>query len=234
VVRAREPALKLVGDKALLEWLAELWFVYHDLYLDLTEDEEDERDGTSRPAPFNYARLWHDLVGEEDLDRLGIEGPHDPFAPLRREFQRFVHGHKTVGMWQSFAGHDDQDRARGVIALELRPDQYLLGEGRCQLSSFIPAPLLPERVALDLALVQIVERTRSYTGGELSPASKAEAQATVGPLARSPLLTLPALSDDDFYEILLSWMGPNPPEEERQRAWMFAHVERHENEPDLW
>jgi hypothetical protein len=56
--------------------------------------------------------------------------------------------------------------------------------------------------------------------------------ALVGDLPRSPLLQLPALSDDDFYNVLLSWLGPDAAEDAREEAWMFAHVERHER--DQW
>jgi hypothetical protein len=239
-VRAREPALKQVGGQALLEWLAELWFVYHDLWPALAGDDEHDEwsllDGERRSSWFSYAHIWKQLDPSSDLDRLGIDGPYDPFAPLRREFQRFVHGHKLIAMWKSYAGKDEKGTARGVIRLDLGDGRCLIGEGRCRLRDFLPAPLLAETIAVDLALVQIVERTRDYVAGRLTPLDDDGARDRVGDLPDSPLLQLPALSDDDFYEILTAWMGPNASERQRQDAWTFASVERHQDDEnrDRW
>lgn len=234
LVRAREPALKQVGDQALLEWLAELWFVYHDLWPALHADDEDRGllDSEPRPSWFNYARIWQQLDPSHDLDRHGIDGPYDPFGPFRREFQRFVHGRKVAGMWKSYAGEDQHGTARGVIRLDLDDKRCLVGEGRCQLRQFIRAPLLAETVALDLALMDIVKRTRDYAAGRFAPLDDATARRRIGDLPYSPVLQLPALSDDDFYEITLSWLGPNASESQREKAWMFAHVDRYEDEED--
>jgi hypothetical protein len=236
LVRAREPALKQIGDQALLEWLAELWFVYHDLWPVVAGgDDDDDRDlfdERRRSSWFSYARIWQQLDPSGDLDRHRIAGPYDPFGAFRHEFQRFVHGHKAVGMWRSYAGEDDQGIARGVIRLDLDGHGCLLGEGRCRLQHFIPAPLLAQTIALDLALVEIVEQTRDYTAGRRAPIDDAAAGERIGDLPLSPLLQLPALSDDDFYEIALSWLGPNASEAQRQDAWMFAHVDRHQDDED--
>jgi Protein of unknown function (DUF2726) len=236
LVRAREPALKQVGDQALLEWLAELWFVYHDLWPTLRSAGDDEHgellDGEPRLSWFNYARIWQQLDPSSDLDRHGIDGPYDPFGPFRREFQRFVHGRKVVGMWKSYAREDERGNARGVIRLDLDDERCLIGEGRCQLRQFIRAPLLAETIALDLALVEIVERIRDYAAGRLAPLDDAVARHRIGDLAYSSALQLPALSDEDFYEIMLSWLGPDASESQRRNAWMFAYVDRHEDDED--
>jgi hypothetical protein len=238
LVRAREPALKQIGDRALLEWLAELWFVYHDLYAALSSADEDrdpfdDEDGRLL-GRFSYARIWQHLYGGGDVDRLGLDGPYDPFAVLRREFQRFVHGRKVVGMWEAYVGEDPRGTAHGAILLDLGEGRYLVGEGRCQLRHFISAPLLAQTIALDLALVQMVERARAFAAGRLAPIQEAAARDRARELQRSPLLHLPALSDDDFYEVLLSWLGPDPSERQRQEVWMFAHVERHDDDRDHW
>jgi hypothetical protein len=238
LVRARAPSLKRVGDQALLEWLAELWFVYHSVYCGSStrggDRDECEDDDSGRPGRFSYARVWQELDDGGDLDRFGIDGPYDPFAALRREFQRFVHGRKVVGVWEAFAGEDEGGVACGVIVLGLGQGRCLVAQGRCSLRHFIPAPLLAETVALDLALVEMVELTRDYTMGRVEALEPSLAQAATRGLRRSPLLHLPALSDQDFYEILLSWLGPEPSEERRQEAWLFAHLERHQDDPEGW
>lgn len=80
----------------------------------------------------------------------------------------------------------------------------------------------------------MVELTRDYTMGRVEALEPSAAQAATRGLRRSPLLHLPALSDQDFYEILLSWLGPEPSEERRQKAWLFAHLERHQDDPEGW
>jgi hypothetical protein len=237
LVRARAPALQRVGDKALLEWLAELWFVYHDLYLgpaDEDDDSEDDERKRRRPRFFNYASIWQDMFGGTDTERYGIDGPFDPFASLRREFMRFVYAYKRIAMYEAFVGQDDRGRTQGVVLLDLRGDGYLAGRGRCRLQNFIPSPLLPETIAQDLALVEIVEQIRAFEAGELHPITKEDAKRVTVGLRQLQLLYLPAMSDDDMYQVMLSWLGPDASEHVRRKAWRHAHIKRHEPDEDDW
>jgi hypothetical protein len=237
VLRAVDHSLKRLGERPLLEWLIELWFVYHD-HLDRERREKELKrlaevpdDWTPETLTAGQARWMTEFSTESRMDysQLFIARPDsaqptliDPFADARERVEmwaaeRLAH---PEGYWsRSVQG---SGWVRGSVVLPVSEDKVLIGEAEVYDAGplFIPDGLLPVRVAQDLATLQVSAFINLYERGRIPATSVDDARRRTEGL-RTGRLNYVGLSPELRLQALLRVarrMGLEPTLEDQNEA----------------
>jgi very-short-patch-repair endonuclease len=188
VLRAVDHSLKRLGERPLLEWLIELWFVYHD-HVDRERRENDLKrlaevpdDWTPETLTDGQARWMTEFSWESPMDytQLFIARPDsaqptliDPFADAREHVELWAAERWThpEGYWSRPVLRGGW--VRGAVVLPVSEDAVLIGEAEVYDAGrlFIPDALLSVRIAQDLATLQISDFLDLYQRGRIQATS---------------------------------------------------------------
>jgi hypothetical protein len=197
LLRIEEASLKRIGGAPLVEWLADLYFVYHDLWLparagwdegegfNADDWDDDLYVEVKRHDEFTYTDF---MTGRPSsgVPEHSRPGPLDPFHEARRaltlrDAQTFG---ATVPSWfngalgiNSFTETDPQGRAVGHVAVPV-DGGVVIGTGRCWNpgSMFCGDPNLGSWIAVDLAGQQAADFLDLYDRGRLVPIAWEQAE----------------------------------------------------------
>lgn len=226
LLRVEETSLKPIGGTPLVEWLAELFFVYRDVWLPARAgwDEcegfnPDDWDATlyeevRRHDSFSYSAFMG-TRRDGGVPEYSIPAPFDPFREARHALAiRYI---QMVGIampsWfnaamaiNSFTDTDPQGRAVGYVAVPV-PDGVVIGTGRCWNpgSMFTGDPNLGSWVAVDLAGQQVAEFLDLYDRGRLPATSWEDAERHLLGLRESIFMTA-VLDQQDHREVSYSYL----------------------------
>jgi hypothetical protein len=210
LLRIEDESLKRIGGTPLVEWLAELFFVYHDLWLPAragwNEDEgfdpDDWDDDLYREVRSSEEFTYVDFMAARcrpGVPEISLPAPFDPFYRARRALAIRTAGTSSVeapswfdavlGM-ASFEGIDAHGRAVGHVAVPVDKG-VVIGTGRCWNPSamFCGDPNLGSWIAVDLAGQQAADFLDLYDRGRLTPTPWEEAERCLSGLDRSIFMT---------------------------------------------
>lgn len=235
ILRIEDTALKRIGDTSMIEWLAGLWFVYHDLWLP-ARAEWDEAEGydpadwdddllaeVRRHEDFSYTEFMSSQKGV-GIPEFQTPGPFDPFAEARHAVT--LHGFSidlpaTTPSWYrrfmpaaAFHEKDPHGREVGYVAVPVGASGLIVGKGRCWNPGFMFTgdASLGIRVATDIALQQAADFLQLYERGGYPLVTWAEAERRLATLNES-LLTIATLDQGDHRDLtfrMLRKMGMPP------------------------
>jgi hypothetical protein len=222
LLRIEASTLKRVGDTPVVEWLADLFFVYHDLWLPARagweeeegydpDDWDDDLYAEAREHDrFDYRRFGA-IVEGRGVPEFSSFAPHDPFHEARHAvtLRAMADWSTEYPAWwgmampvQTFIEKDQVGRDVGHVVLPVGPEGVIVGTGRCWNPGFmfIADHMLGEEVAIDLALQQLAEFVELNDRGRLIPMPWPEAEQRLSHLERGAA-SLATLSQQDHREI---------------------------------
>lgn len=238
ILRLEDGSLRRVGNTQVVEWLSDLWFVYHDLWLaaragwdesegyDPDDWDDDLYAAVKRRDEFRYT----DFMASADPDAEGVPefagfAPYDPFSAARRSVT--IRGfeadldHDSVPEWYgwpapaaAFYETDLQGREVGHVAVPVGRTGVVMGSGRCWSPGvmFTGDPNLGIRVATDLAVQQAADFLDLYDRGKYEPVSWDEAGRQLAGKERS-FVPIARLDQHDHREMAYR----------RLRKWGMPH-----------
>jgi hypothetical protein len=221
LLRIEAASLKRVGGTPLVEWLAELFFVYHDLWLPARagwdEDEgfnpDDWDDDLYREVrsqdEFSYIDFMAARRGSGVPEHSG-RGPFDLFHDARRALAiRDAQTYVSVPSWfntalgvNSYVETDPQGRAVGHVAVAVDESGVVIGTGRCWNpgAMFCGDPNLGTWIAVDLAGRQAADFLELYDRGKMPPLPWDQAERRLSGLDVGLFMTA-VLDQHDYREI---------------------------------
>lgn len=220
LIRAVDNSLRRVGQRPLLEWLVELWFIYHDV-LDRERREANARrlaevpDGWTADSLTDERVAWMTAFSDEtrmdyaalfkQLSAAGEPAPQDPFAWARERIELHSLEHLVIpeGRWALPQGGRGWARGRLLVPVK---EGVLVGEGECFDAGhlFIPDGLLSVRIAQDLATQQAAEMLDLYERGRITAIDRARAMR----------------GSEGMHDGLLNWVHATP----EQQALALARL----------
>lgn len=205
LLRLEDSHLKRVGQTPVVEWLVDLYFVYHDQWLparagweeaegynpDDWDDDlyEDVRHGGDE---FSYRKFRSGQRESDGPPEFRAFAPLDPFQDARydvtlRALSRVL-DLPTAPWWGSaplagFLERDPQGRQVAHVGLAVA-EGVVLGSARCwdPGPQFIPRALIGVEVAADLALQQLSDFLALYDRGRLIPIAWADVESQLAHL----------------------------------------------------
>jgi hypothetical protein len=222
LLRIEDASLRRVGETPLVEWLADLFFVYHELWLPARAGW-DEGEGYNpddwdddlyrevrRHDEFSYIEFMATTRGS-GVPEHSWSAPFDPFHEARRTLG--LRGADTFGVtapsWfkaalgiNSFIETGPQGRAVGHVAVPIGGAGVVIGTGRCWNpgSMFSGDPNLGLWIAVDLAGQQAADFLELYDRGRLVPTPWNEAERRLAGLETGLFVTA-VLDQHDHREI---------------------------------
>ena len=203
LLRVEAGSLKRIGGTPLVEWLAGLYFVYHDLWRPARagwdEDEgfnpddwdDDLYREVRRESSFSYTSFMAARRGS-GVPEFSRPAPFDPFHDARRTLA--LRDAQTFGIsvppWfngalgiNSFIETDPQGRAVGHVAVPVA-EGVVIGTGHCWNpgSMFCGDPNLGSWIAVDLAGQQAADFLDLYDCGHPAAVRWAEAERRLSAL----------------------------------------------------
>ncbi len=233
LLRLEAGSFKRVGGTPLVEWISELFFVYHDLWRparagwdeDEGYDPNDWDDDLYREVrggdDFSYTWFMSARIGS-GVPEHSQGAPFDPFHDARRALA--LRDARTLGIaapaWfdrglglGAFTETDAQGRAVGHVAVPVE-DGVVIGTGRSWNPGFVFCgdPNLGQWIAVDLAGQQAAEFLDLYDRGRLLPTPWGDAERQLGGLDVGLFMTA-VLDQGDHREISY----------QRLRGWGMDH-----------
>jgi hypothetical protein len=222
LLRVEEASLKRIGTTSVMEWLADLWFVYHDLWLparcgwDEAEDydpddwDDDLYAEVREHDHFDYTKFMSG-VEARGIPEFSSFSPYDPFWDARHTLtvRGFDGRHLDTPAWwrwslpfEAFRESDPYGRDVGHVAVPVGPEGVVIGTGRCWNPSwmFLGNPLIGSQIAVDLAVQQAAEFLELYDRGKVPAVSWEEAGRELAHLKHG-LLQIARLSQHDHREM---------------------------------
>lgn len=206
LLRIEDASLRRIGGTPVVEWLADLFFVYHQLWLparhgwDEAEgfdpaDWDDDLHSQIRGDDFSYVEFLS-ARPDRGVPERAMPGPFDPFHDARRVLTLRTASNFNVAVpsWFDSAlgvmartARDPQGRDIGHVAVPVGADGVVIGSGRCWNpgSLFCGDPNLGSWIAVDLAGHQAADFLDLYDRGRLLPTSWDEAERRLRGLEES-------------------------------------------------
>lgn len=198
LLRLEAASFGRVGGTPLIEWLIELFFVYHDLWrparagwdedegYDPNDWDDDLYSEVRGDDDFSYTRFMA-ARRQSGVPEHSHPAPLDPFHDARRALA--LRDARTLGgiaapAWfdrrlglNAFTEHDAQGRAIGHVAVPVEGG-VIVGTGRCWNpgSMFCGDPNLGEWIAVDLAGHQAADLLNLHDRGRIIATTWSEAE----------------------------------------------------------
>jgi hypothetical protein len=207
ILRIDAEALRRVQSTPVVEWLADLWFVYHDLWLparagweeaagyDPDDWDDDLYAAVRRHEDFSYTDFMTSGKPDGGVPEFAGFAPFDPFHEARHEvtLRGFAHefARDALPSWytwfapaEAFRETDPQGREVGHVVVPVGVAGVVIGKARCWNPGcmFTGDPNLGTRVAVDLAMQQAADFLGLYDRGQCDPMSWDEAGRHLGTL----------------------------------------------------
>lgn len=198
LLRIEEASLKRIGGVPLVQWLADLFFVYHDLWLparaewdasegyDPNDWDDDLYSAVHSREEFSY-RDFMAVRCDRGVPEFAHGALYDPFYAARRAVTIREAGAFRIETPSWFDGalgvttrteRDPQGTAVGHVAVPIGSDGVVIGTGRCWNpgSMLCADPNLGSWIAIDLAGQQAADFLDLYDRGRLMPTSWEDAE----------------------------------------------------------
>lgn len=157
LLRVDDGYLRRIGRFALLGWMVEVWFLYHDFY------RRQEEGLVPEGEVFHYGMVLAEFDGQRE-----IAMPYDPFIRYRAE------------IWSSFEKCPCLDPVPHIVqardplgfvvtqaTIRLPEGSVLMGLSRCRSFNFSPIDVW--ELGEELATVDVADKLRCYVLGRCDP-----------------------------------------------------------------